>query len=346
MTGPNPDLLTDLLKQVSRSFYLTLRVLPGPVAPQIGLAYLLARATDTIADTEILSVPRRLEALDALRTAILDDAAPTPWLALGEMARHQGTPGERVLLERLEEAVEILRSCDPEDRARIREVLAVITSGQELDLRRFHGAGPDRIEALVSDAELEDYTYRVAGCVGEFWTKMCVARLYGGLGLDTQRLLKLGVSYGQGLQLVNILRDIPRDLRQGRCYLPLDALRARGLVPVDLLRPETEPAFRPVYDLWLDRALGRLADGWQYTQALPWRSARVRLACAWPVLIGVETLGRLRQGRVLDPGVRLKAGRGFVKRMVAKSLVMYPFAGAWGGLFERQVAASGARAAR
>ena len=47
------ELLTDLLKGVSRSFYLTLRVLPGRIRPQIGLAYLLARATDTLADTEV-----------------------------------------------------------------------------------------------------------------------------------------------------------------------------------------------------------------------------------------------------------------------------------------------------
>jgi len=67
MHASSPPLLTDLLKQVSRSFYLTLRVLPGAIRPQIGLAYLLARASDTIADTEFVPVSMRLKALDALR---------------------------------------------------------------------------------------------------------------------------------------------------------------------------------------------------------------------------------------------------------------------------------------
>ena len=63
--------LTLLLKEVSRSFYLTLRLLPGAIRPQISLAYLLARATDTIADTEIVPIAQRLEALQFLRDRIL-----------------------------------------------------------------------------------------------------------------------------------------------------------------------------------------------------------------------------------------------------------------------------------
>jgi len=66
----NSARLNDLLKNVSRSFYLTLRVLPGAVRPQIGLAYLLARATDTIADTDIISVGERLDGLRRLRERI------------------------------------------------------------------------------------------------------------------------------------------------------------------------------------------------------------------------------------------------------------------------------------
>src|SRR2546421_7885652 len=90
-------LLTDLLKEVSRSFYLTLRLLPGAIRPQIGLAYLLARATDTIADTGLVPLAQRLQALQALRERILGTRAGR--LDFGELARHQGSPAERMLLE-------------------------------------------------------------------------------------------------------------------------------------------------------------------------------------------------------------------------------------------------------
>jgi farnesyl-diphosphate farnesyltransferase len=333
MNPASADLLTDLLKSVSRSFYLTLRVLPGAVRSQIGLAYLLARATDTVADTEIVGVEQRLEALHRLRARMLGESSAA--LNLGELARHQGSPDERILLERIEEAVSLLNIMTPEDRQRIREVLKTITGGQELDLTRFATASAEGIVCLASDEELEDYTYRVAGCVGEFWTKMCRAHLFPHAALDDAALLADGVRFGKGLQLVNILRDLPRDLRQGRCYLPGQALRAAGLEASDLLDAANEPRLRPLYNAWLDRAAGHLEAGWRYTNTLPRRCVRVRLACAWPVLIGVRTLARLRGQNMLDPDSRIKVSRAEVRNLLVRSVIVYPWAGPWGRQFQR-----------
>lgn len=339
MSPASQDLLTRLLSQVSRSFYLTLRVLPGAIRPQIGLAYLLARATDTIADTEIVSLGQRLDALRALREAILCDgtsvASDTAGLRarLGEFARQQGLPVERELLERLGEAIDLLGELSSPDRQRVREVLATITGGQELDLERFGRANEHHIVALANGADLDDYTYRVAGCVGEFWTKMCRAHLFPNAAVDDAFLLTNGVRFGKGLQLVNILRDLPHDLRQGRCYLPSDELAACGLAPADLLDARCEPRLRPVYHRWLDAAHAHLAAGWDYTNALPSGCTRVRLACAWPVIIGVKTLGRLRSGNVLDAKQRIKITRAEVRRVMVRSLVRLPFRHAWRRMF-------------
>jgi farnesyl-diphosphate farnesyltransferase len=324
--APSPS-FAELLKEVSRSFYLTLRVLPGSIRPQIGLAYLLARATDTIADTELVALEQRLLALQALRERILGTGqAP---LEFGELARRQGSPGERVLLEQIESSLAFLQSLAPADGQLVRRVLEIITSGQELDLRRFAGASAERIVALRTDADLDDYTYRVAGCVGEFWTRMCRAHLFPRARLDDALLLAQGVRFGQGLQLVNILRDVPADLRQGRCYLPEEPLAAYGLAPADLLKPENESRLRPLYDTYLDRAEAHLRAGWVYTHMLPRRSVRVRLACAWPILIGLETLGLLRAGAVLDPGQRIKVSRARVRSLLLRSVLYYPWPRAW-----------------
>ena len=116
-------LLTDLLKAVSRSFYLTMRVLPGGVRPQIGLAYLLARTTDTMSDTELLPVEKRLQALDELRGRILGErAAPVAFSELAAAQPQQpggGTNAERVLLERVEEIVVALQTFSAADQQRI-----------------------------------------------------------------------------------------------------------------------------------------------------------------------------------------------------------------------------------
>jgi farnesyl-diphosphate farnesyltransferase len=329
--SPAPDsLLTSLLRDVSRSFYLTLRVLPGRIRSPIGLAYLLARATDTVADTELLPVEQRLQALARLRERILGLGARP--LDFGELAQRQGSAPERVLLERAEEALTVLESQQPADRELIRQVLTTITSGQELDLRRFAGASPEHIVALRTEEELVDYTYRVAGCVGEFWTRMCRAHLFPRAKLDDRLLLSNGVRFGQGLQLVNILRDLPADLRQGRCYLPSERLAAAGLKPQDLMAAANEPRLRPLYDQYLDVAEGHLQAGWTYTNTLPWSSVRVRLACAWPVLIGLDTLKLLRQSPILDPQHRVKVSRRQVRRRVLASVICYPLPGAWRGL--------------
>jgi len=329
-------LLKHLLRDVSRSFYLTLRVLPGAIRPQIGLAYLLARATDTIADTEIISVAQRLAALQQLRAAILDKHLPVENAALpfGELARQQGSPAEGRLLERIGEPLALLGRFTPADQQRIRDVLTTITSGQTLDLERFAGASERHIIALATETELDDYTYRVAGCVGEFWTRMCRAHLFPQTLMDESLLLANGVRFGQGLQLVNILRDLPADLRQGRCYLPAEKFSSHGLVASDLLQPANERRFRPLYESFLAKAHAHLVAGWDYTNALPRRCVRVRLACAWPVLIGVRTLGKLRAGNVLDPARRLKVSRPEVRRLLARSLLCYPWPVAWQRLFD------------
>jgi farnesyl-diphosphate farnesyltransferase len=344
------ELLTAVLKSVSRSFYLTLRVLPGAIRPQIGLAYLLARATDTIADTDMVPVTARLEALDKLRARILGSSRDR--LEFDGFAKATGQePGakaERVLLERIEDALSLLDQLRPEDQACLRQTLDIITSGQELDLRRFElgragdagsasqdGAksakGDTRrpILSLATESELDDYAYRVAGCVGEFWTRMCRAHLFPRAALDDAFLMSSGVRFGKGLQLVNILRDLPRDLRLGRCYLPARQLEAVGLAPADLLEPGCEARVRPVYDHWCQQAEAHLAAGWAYTNALPWRSVRVRLACAWPILIGVQTLARLRTRNPLNPAERVKVSRSEVRGLILGSLLRYPFPRAW-----------------
>jgi farnesyl-diphosphate farnesyltransferase len=327
MSASIPTLPRDLLKQVSRSFYLTLRFLPGAVRPQIGLAYLLARMTDTIADTEIVPIERRLELLESLRCRIAGGHSTS--VPIGDLADQQGLPAEKVLLERSESILSALERLVEEDRSLIRQVLNTITSGQILDLKRFGTASSEKIIALQSDSELDDYTYRVAGCVGEFWTRICRARLFPNDALDEQTLIAEGIRFGKGLQMVNILRDLQGDLCHGRCYLPQDRLLALGLNPEQLREPGAEERLRPLYNEYLGQARAHLEAGWRYTLALPRHVKRVRLACAWPVLIGVETLDLLKQNPVLQPGLRVKVSRSRVRRILIRSLALYPFRSRW-----------------
>ena len=224
-----------ILRSVSRSFYLSLRTLPRPLRDPLSLAYLLARATDTLADTSGAPVelahrsPSKFGRGNSRR-----HARPRPRrLDCGtHFAPLQSDEAERALIEALPAVLDWLELLDESDRREVRDVLQKINQGQMLDLERF-GASASTSGALQSaeheqlaDGDLDEYTYLVAGCVGEFWTRLCFAHLPKFSDRAEPEMLALGAQYGKGLQLVNILRDIGSDLKAGRCYLPEDELRS------------------------------------------------------------------------------------------------------------------------
>jgi farnesyl-diphosphate farnesyltransferase len=316
---PGSDLTAALLRRVSRSFYLSLAVLPGSVRPTIGLAYLLARASDTIADTRLIDRASRIAQLEALRAALAGSAAIST--AVDAAAASQALPAERALLQRLPDCLAAYRALPPADRARVHAVLVTIIEGQIQDLRAFPGEDEGKLAALETREDLDRYTYLVAGCVGEFWTEVHVAHRPRLRHWDLPRMRVLGTRLGKGLQLTNVLRDVPRDLRQGRCYLPRQDLARWGLEPRDLLDPGRGAEARPLLREWLDIALDHYEAGWQYTFAIPRREARMRLACAWPLLIGLRTLDLLAASpNWLDPAVTLKVPRVRVYGLMAHSL--------------------------
>lgn len=332
--------MRELLRKVSRSFYLTLRILPQSINQQLSLAYLLARATDTIADTDLVEAGRRVEALLQIRRSILEtcDGKKPTLPDLGDLHEAQkaaaGNEAERALLGNLEIILNTLREFSSDDRCRIGKVLDTITRGQEMDLIRFQNSDADHITALDADADLDAYTYSVAGCVGEFWTRMCRSHVFPAAELDDASLLADGIRFGKGLQLVNILRDLPGDLRQGRCYIPKDRLAKHGLEPRDLLDPAHMDRFRPLYEEYLRQTEDHLEAGWQYTATLPFRCMRIRLACSWPLLIGVRTVEELHSGNVLDGRYHIRISQSDTWLLILRTIVFYPMPGIWKGLFD------------
>ena len=245
----------DILRRTSRSFYLTIRLLPRALRGDVMLAYLLARATDTIADTSAAAPPQRLALLRAAR-ASLDRPAIEGYHA-DDLLRQQREPAERHLLSVLPVLwTRLHRQHD----GLVAGVLDRILEGQIFDLERF---GPDA--APLDDAELERYTYLVAGSVGEFWTDLCAARL-GDFAIDPVDVMRRRAKhYGQALQLVNILRDRRMDAALGRVYVT---------------EAEVGRRTRQARD-WLGEGAG-------YCAAL--RDGRLRYATLLPALLGWRTL--------------------------------------------------------
>jgi farnesyl-diphosphate farnesyltransferase len=307
-----------ILRSVSRSFYLSLRILPGPLRDPLSLAYLLARASDTIADTPEPPAELRAEALRNLARAIQGDTPIDAAAGIRDaFAPLQSNEAERALIDALPAVLGWLESLDDSDRGKVREVLKTINKGQMLDLERFgSGAG---IQSLPAASDLDEYTYLVAGCVGEFWTHVCFAHVRNFSGRTESEMVALGVQYGKGLQLINILRDVGSDLRAGRCYLPADELHSLGLTPEEIL---AEPArVEPIIRQWSEKAENGLMAGINYSCAL--RSRRLRFATALPALIGVRTLVLLRKAGAEVFKRRVKVPRAEVRKIVSSAALSF-----------------------
>lgn len=313
-----------LLAAVSRSFYLSLRFLPEPVRGPLGLAYLLARTSDTLADTASLPLAYRQEALLAFDAAVQRELQISLLRKFPELQIQH--PGEQELLRRSPELMETFLSQSEPVRQEIRRVMATIIQGQLEDLSRFGSAHSEAPATLHTSTELVAYTYAVAGCVGEFWTQICALRLPGFAISPIETLLEQGRIFGQGLQLINILRDLPEDLRAGRCYLPADELAACGLSPANLLSAPL--AARPVFNHWLQRAEHSLEQGAAYEKGI--HGVRLKFSVSLPRRIGAKTLAALKAHPPLESPSRVKiprsavfrcAGQAFLRALIPSRLI-------------------------
>jgi farnesyl-diphosphate farnesyltransferase len=248
----------DILQRVSRSFYLTLRLLPRPMRGEASLGYLLARATDTLADVSPVDPERRAEILRTAR-ASLDQPLPAGYESSAWTAGLRD-PAERALLAGLPDLWRRMQESEEGARSRLRCVLGHILEGQIFDLERFRtDSGPLRAD------ELERYIYLVAGSVGEFWTDLSAARPGHFFSEPSEVMRRRGRAYGEGLQLVNILRDRVMDTALGRCYVAAE----------DVPR-------------WRERARRSLDEGGDYCRAVT--IGRLRYASLLPALLAFRTL--------------------------------------------------------
>jgi farnesyl-diphosphate farnesyltransferase len=288
------DLSKKVLKDVSRSFYLSLRFMPEGFRAPTSVGYLLARASDTIADAGELSVEERKGALADFRSAVLSGGS----FVGPEMKKLPS--GEEVLMGRIDDCLESLNELPEEQKKAVQKVVKIITDGQAWDLDRFEGEG---VVALASDEELRKYAYQVAGCVGEFWTEIGFAVDEGFATRTFAEMNELGRAYGRSLQLINILRDVPEDLENGRCYLP------GAKSQEELLRERKR---------WIMEAREGLEKAEQYAESL--NGKRMRFGTVLPAMIGRKTLDQLEGATWEEWAGRVKVSRKEVYGMMMRAV--------------------------
>lgn len=311
--------LKKILKGVSRSFYLSLVLLPKRIRWPMSLAFLACKAADTIADTKLIPKSERLKLLDAYRELFSIQADGFAKDIANAIAKPGGGSGaENALIQNLPALMEAFSNLPAEDWTLIQELVLELTQGMQMDLTYFSGETEKELRAFRTMAELEQYIYYVAGCVGRFWTRM-VKQHYDFAKNFGEREEAYGEKLGKGLQLVNVLRDLPRDLRQGRCYIPKE-LWPR---PEEFLFPANIKKLRPVLLPLSNKAKEYLKEYETYSALFPPTACRLKMAVKLPARLGFQTLKLLENSKDwLDPNVVHKVSR----RQVYQTLLRTFFA--------------------
>ncbi|MGE3537272.1 MAG: phytoene/squalene synthase family protein [Candidatus Tectimicrobiota bacterium] len=306
-------LLKQILKAVSRSFYLSLFILPRRIRQQTSLAYLFCRVADTIADTALFPASERRQILEIFRRQFLLSSPSLADLAHIEaslLRPPDATQSEYLLCKHLSDCFLILQECTPVDRKLICDLVYTLTQGMQMDLTHFSTTPRATLQALPDFAALQQYTYYVAGVVGEFWTKLHNIHLYNLPDKTYHHACILSISFGQGLQLTNILKDLGKDLAIGRCYVPRELLARLNITLPELTQSGALLRLRPLLFQLIHYTLYCLDQGCQYILMLPPWALRSRLSGMWPLLFALQTLAVIWSTEyLLSPQAQVKISR-------------------------------------
>lgn len=331
-----------MLPLVSRTFAACIRLLPTPLRHQVLIAYLLCRIADTIEDTADLPLDRRLGLLEHFRQALggaaLDDSLRATF-AQPRLADE--------LLAREAEAVlrELARLGEPARQA-IRPWVQEMCTGMAAFARIHHEARPGRLVALASLEELDRYCYYVAGTVGHLLTELFRLHHRRVTRAHYLRLKELATSFGLGLQLTNIIKDVADDRQRGWSFVPQQLCQLAGILPEQLGEPRHAAQARVVMEALIAKARLHLADALAYCTALPRSQYRIRLFCLTPLFFAIRTLALAeRDGRLLDAGHKVKITRGEVYRTISMTYLVAPNNHLVRAYY-RQLAAKGGRTQR
>jgi farnesyl-diphosphate farnesyltransferase len=306
-----------VLQDVSRTFALTIPQLPAGLARAVGNAYLLCRIADTIEDDAGLALADK-QAFARTFIDVVEGGGAAEVFAdgLADRLTAHATTAERALVAGTPAVIRITHSLNAVQRAAMARCVRIMAEGMV-----FY-QGQETLDGLADQAAMDRYCYYVAGVVGEMLTALFCDHCPELAPRQTE-LMHLAVSFGQGLQMTNILKDIWEDRARGACWLPRDLFTARGVSLSGLAPGAGGPAFDDGLGQLIAIAHGHLRNALRYTFIVPARERGVRRFCLWALGMAVLTLRKLDRRRGFASGQEVKISRRSVKATVlATSLLV------------------------
>jgi farnesyl-diphosphate farnesyltransferase len=299
-----------ILPKVSRTFALTIPQLPPALRDVVANAYLLCRIADTIEDEPAFSADEKGRYENAFVDAVTGRIDAREFAAQVAPRLSEATSeSERELMSRLPLVLEITDTFNPTQHEAIVQCLRVMSEGMH-DFQQIVG-----LQGLDTLRDLDRYCYHVAGVVGEMLTKLLVD-FEPELTPQTRTLMHLAISFGQGLQMTNILKDQWEDRSHGVCWLPHDIFARYGVELRNLSAGQQDAHYADAMIELIGIAHSHLCRAVEYTLIVPARHAGFRRFCLWSIGLAVLTLRNLQDRLDFSSGTQVKVSRAAVAQTI------------------------------
>jgi farnesyl-diphosphate farnesyltransferase len=292
-----------ILPHVSRTFALTIPQLPGVLRIAVTNAYLLCRIADTIEDEPALSPTETLAFMERFMAAVAGGGdAESLAHSLKVRLSDRTLPTERDLVGNMQRVINVTAGLSEPQRAAIHRCVELMCYG----MPRFQATAS--LRGLPRLVDLDEYCYYVAGVVGDMLTDLfceyspMIARHRAGLQ-------SLAVSFAQGLQMTNILKDVWEDRSRGACWLPQEIFLRHGVDLARLSASPHDPRFAAGMRELVAVAHGHLRNALEYTLLIPAKEIGIRRFCLWAIGLAVLTLQKINQNPEFTEGVQVKVSR-------------------------------------
>mgnify|MGYP002621761277 CR=1 FL=1 len=297
----------EILQYVSRTFALTIPELPEPLCKVVANAYLLCRIADTIEDDKSMSAEVKREYAERFIRVVKGAEHSKGFSeALFPLLSPTATEAEHDLIANTEPVIRITHGFNQRQRAALERCVSIMAEG----MVRYQDA-----ETLDGVADLNDmgqYCYYVAGVVGEMLTEL-FCDYSPEIDKHRDELMILGVSFGQGLQMTNILKDIWEDHERGACWLPRDIFNKHDVDITQKIPGQNQPGFDKALIELLGVAHAHVYNALRYTLMIPAKEKGLRRFCLWALGMAVLTLDKIRQYPNFTEGQQVKISRRSVK---------------------------------
>jgi len=301
-----------MLPKVSRTFAPTIRMLPAGLNTIVTVAYLLCRVADTVEDSEELIIDDKKSLLSNYISIFGDKSNESlnQFMQDVKILPHN-TPDEQ-LVYNLPRIMNVFHSFSPTFKRHIGKWVIEMTLG----MRKYAQAAiRKKFSFLKTMHELDEYMYYVAGTVGYLLTELFTyysARISPSLN---KKLNALAESFGKGLQMVNIIRDITTDMKRGQSYIPEELLEKYKLNRTSIYEKKNAEQAQKLFNELISNAIEHLDKALDYILLLPKKETGIRMFCMLPVFWAMRTLQKIQENTMLLLGQeKIKVHRKMIKK--------------------------------